>query len=664
MKNKNRVIFISSILIALLLITVGVSYAIFQFQQLGSKENTVKTGNITFVYDEQNQIGNGVIISNALPMSDEEGKEQSGNNNVFEFQIEASTKGAPIFYEIYATKEAKATIPEYIVKTYLTSITGIEETGLKDPSNQQEINLYSKLGDSKVVNTENGKTLYQEMIPEGEENYQKTFRFRVWIDAEADETFEGKWMYSGRSFSVKINIYASNEAIESPTKITEPNAPELVEGMIGVTYDEVKKSWVKADTTKEWYNYEKQEWANAVTVVESGTNTREYYQNSPVGTVIPMEDINTMWVWIPRYEYMYTNLGDQYAGGTKDQPGEIQINFISKETINPSSSEYKVHPAFTFGEDELSGIWVGKFETTGTLPSTNYCRDESCDVSTVTIKPGVAALGKQQVASLFYMTRSMQTNNANTYGFASDNSYDLHMSKNSEWGAVAYLSQSRYGKYGNINYEGVDKEVFQNKSADFITGSSNGTPGTDVVNEQTSYSVDYFGTGASTTGTIYGIYDMSGGSYEYVMGNYNRYSGYTARNYTIEEAKTILGRTDGAAASIWNSGFNGPVYGNDLDGSPMSWTTGVDFPEKKYFDLYTTNNANSACDGRICYGDALSETARWYADAPWFIDAAGPWFIRGGLSSINSEAGIFYFSRTSGNADPRYVSRSILSPLT
>ena len=29
------------------------------------------------------------------------------------------------------------------------------------------------------------------------------------------------------------------------------------------------------------------------------------------------------------------------------------------------------------------------------------------------------------------------------------------------------------------------------------------------------------GVGASTTGTIYGVYDMSGGAWEYVMGNYN-----------------------------------------------------------------------------------------------------------------------------------------------
>ena len=124
------------------------------------------------------------------------------------------------------------------------------------------------------------------------------------------------------------------------------NAPELVEGMIPVTYNGT--NWIKADTSSEWYNYDNQEWANAVTVSETNRAT---YMSAEAGTEIPMEDINTMWVWIPRYEYMYTNLGDQYAGGTKEQPGEIKVNFLSGTSTTPSdSTNYKVHPSFTFGE--------------------------------------------------------------------------------------------------------------------------------------------------------------------------------------------------------------------------------------------------------------------------------------------------------------------------
>ena len=662
--KKKRMILVGSILIALLFITVGVTYAFYTYRGQGQRENTVKTGELSFVYDEQRQEGNQVSLTNAFPMTDEQGKGQVGNNSVFEFIITATTKGAPISYEIYLTKEESSTLSEQVVKTYLTKVTDNSETAVVDTRNQREINLYSELGDTTLVSQ--GKTLYQETIPESQTSYHQTFRYRMWIDEDASQMQNGEWIYNGQSFSVKVNVYASNEEMRAPLEevlvyedTTTANVPELAEGMIPVVYSITKHAWVKQDLEKS-YAYQEQVWANAVTVVENGTNTREYYQSAPAETVIPMEDINTMWVWIPRYEYKYTNLGTQYAGGTKEQPGEISINFISKETTSPSSSEYKVHPAFTFGGMELSGIWVGKFETTGTLPRQDYCRDESCNVSTVTIKPGVTSLRNQQVASLFYMTRSMQTNNASTYGFASDNSYNIHMAKNSEWGAVAYLSQSRYGKYGNPDYEGVNKEIYQNKSSSFITGSSNGTPSTESTNPQVSYDTPYSGYGASTTGTIYGIYDMSGGSWEYVMGNYNRYSGYTARSYTVEEAEKILGRTDHISVGIWNSGFNGPVYGKDSDGSEMSWTTGVEFPEEKYFDLYTTSNGTTACNG-ACDGHALTETAGWYNDAPWIVTASSPWFGRGGSWSSATSAGVFYSSSAYGNASGIYASRAVLA---
>ncbi len=152
---------------------------------------------------------------------------------------------------------------------------------------------------------------------------------------------------------------------------------------------------------------------------------------------------------------------------------------------------------------------------------------------------------------------------------------------------------------------------------------------------------------------------MNGGAWEYVMGNHNRYSGFTAREYTAEEAKTILGTTNNQAVGIWNSGFNGPVYGKDTDGSEMSWTSGVDFPEEKYFDVYTTSDGTTACNGP-CDGHALSETAGWYNDAPWFIAANGSWFIRGGYWDLSANAGVFCFSGTAGGADGRYASRAIL----
>ncbi|MDD4809188.1 MAG: prepilin-type N-terminal cleavage/methylation domain-containing protein, partial [Bacilli bacterium] len=82
------------------------------------------------------------------------------------------------------------------------------------------------------------------------------------------------------------------------TDLSGASIPELTEGMIPVIYNGT--NWVKADTTKKWYDYNLKEWANAVTVTSINRTT---HLNAGPGAIIPMSDINTMWVWIPRYKY-------------------------------------------------------------------------------------------------------------------------------------------------------------------------------------------------------------------------------------------------------------------------------------------------------------------------------------------------------------------------
>ena len=156
---------------------------------------------------------------------------------------------------------------------------------------------------------------------------------------------------------------------------------------------------------------------------------------------------------------------------------------------------------------------------------------------------------------------------------------------------------------------------------------------------------------------------MNGGAWEYVMGNHNRYSGFTAREYTAEEAKTILGTTNNQAVGIWNSGFNGPVYGKDTDGSEMSWTSGVDFPEEKYFDVYTTTSGSTACSGGPCYGHALNETSGWYGDSLRSIVRTAPWFFRGGGWNSPVTVGVFASVDAYGSGYVSGASRAILVPM-
>src|SRR5699024_11062717 len=148
---------------------------------------------------------------------------------------------------------------------------------------------------------------------------------------------------------------------------------------------------------------------------------------------------------------------------------------------------------------------------------------------------------------------------------------DTHMMKNSEWALVSFLTQSKYGKLANTNFSFDNKEVYINKSNNYITGCSYGTHSNFDADYgcQYQYNIDINRTGASTTGNIYGIYDMIGGANEHVMGNYND---------IVEE-----------------SGF-------------------TSMPELKYYDKYITSDINTACNGKECISHALSDTYRWYSD--------------------------------------------------
>ena len=301
-------------------------------------------------------------------------------------------------------------------------------------------------------------------------------------------------------------------------------------------------------------------------------------------------------------------------------PREIDIIYEDKSTnksLGDAVNTYYTHPAFTFGDMEVNGIWVGKFETGGTATAP-------------LIKPNISSLRSQTVSAEFTTAQIFGTS---TYGMTSN--VDAHMMKNSEWGAVAYLSHSRYG---------VNREVYINNSTGFYTGRSGGNvPGFTPINgtytDQTlttqynkygfytwdGYLLEYntntksgihdINKVASTTGNITGVYDMAGGSIEYVMGNYNN--------------------------TIGNSGF----------------TT---LPDRKYYDKYTTTNLRTACNGGICYGHGLSEVSNWYGDYFNLVDASNPWFLRGGGYFDGSGAGTFGFSGDYGGAYYEGAARSVL----
>ena len=414
-----------------------------------------------------------------------------------------------------------------------------------------------------------------------------------------------------------LNTYCDiliNSVLDPNLDKSGANAPVLADGMIPVYYS--GGSWKKADSTNskstyQWYDYDTQKWANAVVLVDeevaSGVTTRDYYTSASAGTVIDDESILAYYVWIPRYKYQLFNVDS-----TTMDPIEIQVEFedgIPTKSNGTANGQWLTHPAFTFGTDELAGIWVGKFSTTG-------------DATTPTIKPNLGMLTNQNVSTQFTTSQKFGTTTYLTSTGASQ--VDAHMMKNIEWGAVAYLKQSKYGlgttDIGLNNYS----------SSPYLTGCG-AASGSNYSTTCNAYNTTD-GMLASTTGNITGVYDMSAYIGTYVMGVMQDNTG----------TNTPMSGYDSSS----NSGFTGKLY----DSGNFTQYSGVSFPNSKYYDLYaygTTYNDQIAYNRRIL-GDATGEVSFWYADYHVFVYSDYSWFVRGSSGvDFPSLAGVFTFYRGS-----------------
>ncbi|MDD4547716.1 MAG: prepilin-type N-terminal cleavage/methylation domain-containing protein [Bacilli bacterium] len=392
------------------------------------------------------------------------------------------------------------------------------------------------------------------------------------------------------------------EKIQKPGYADKSGAskPRLTGGMIPVRWH--GSELVKADTSQEWYNYTNLEWANVVLVTDA---KRDEYKNALSGTNIKEEDILAYLVWIPRYKYKLFN-----ADAIVSSPKEIEVVFEPAsrgKSTGTMNGTYLTHPAFTYNDKEIDGFWIGKFETTGTqvLP---------------TIKPNLESLRGQNISTMFSMLQYF--NNITPYGLTETS--EAHLIRNLEWGAVAYLSHSKYGK---------NEEIWMNPSNTFITGCA-GTAAKVIRTAGCEHAYNTLNGGeASTTGNVYGVYDMSGGATEYVMG-----SMFNIGNVTINTS---------------SSGFSQET----VDSANMN----------KYINKY---NYGTTFDDQLAYnrrilGDATGETRGWYDNYNKFVSSSDSWFYRGGQSSysVSEGIGIFGFDQSLGHIDSYRGSRLAISGL-
>ena len=402
--------------------------------------------------------------------------------------------------------------------------------------------------------------------------------------------------------------------------------PELKDNLVPVVIgnDGTVK---KADIYSEWYNYTNKTWANAIILKDKNASYKD-------GEIIPESNIDGYFVWIPKYSYKIFNLGNYTSAtavdskpsesaaqeieikfgtsNTKDEiDGECTTPMLSGESGNCMVGDYMTHPAFI--SMDTTGIWVAKFETTGTTDAIN-------------VLPNQESLRNINLKTMFELA----------YNY--NRSLDSHMMKNTEWGAVAYLSHSKYG---------INDEVRINNSGTFTTGCAATTPALNYVSKyQTDHSEGLYsgcenayntsiGYLASTTGNISGIYDMSGGSWEYM-------ASYRSNTYG-------------------NSGFDASSISNY---------------DSKYFDIYPSDSEITTYNKRIL-GDATGELgpfyyykesnevgynhSTWYSDNSIFIDSKYSWFSLGGQYGTGVISGIFCISRYTGINGGSHTFRLVLA---
>ena len=371
-------------------------------------------------------------------------------------------------------------------------------------------------------------------------------------------------------------------------------------------------------TDEEWYSY-----TDIINNIEMKVNSPRLRGNmKPIKYVgeeqtgskwaNAMTQDGSMWVWIPRYAYKIT---EGYHTRTKEG-GTIEVAFLdtnnrflnssdtgiietdpSKITYtNNSQDQWLVHPAFTANADngggfgEITGIWVAKFEASGT------------NETDLAVKPGVISLRDKTVNQFYHYGKEA------TYGETVN--LNSHMMKNSEWGMIAYLTYSRYGR---------NKEVLEiNTNSEFYTGSTTDKSAIYTTNKS-----------QSTTNNSTGIYDIRGGA------------GECTANY-INNKETNLQINGGIA--------KGDLYGETEEEQDTSTAYKTVYAIGNTDEQNANYGANKGLKGDAIYETSLfhSSSSSWNENYSYFPYLSRSFFGRGGSAFEGITAGVFSFQYSDG----------------
>ena len=470
---------------------------------------------------------------------------------------------------------------------------------------EEELGKYFETGKYAVEagTNEDGTEGYIVTITEKDPNGRKYFvdkngNVEDYIVREPEEPTEG----TGTNFNMAYGVIEVEFLSGTSYNTTStPNHPILKEGMTGITYNEATGETTNVSNSNgiDWYSYVE---TTDSDMTDGGTTNggNSHWANAKV----TVDNVDSYFVWIPRYAYRIIYFDSQdsenaYRAGTlteedalangkivgySDARGIVDTEGRTKEgvavqtAISVNDKYFKTHPAFEKNVDyggwssKLEGIWVAKYEASQ-VSGTNKPKSE----------PGVSSWRSERIGDMF------------TYAQGYNPTLNSHLMKNSEWGAVAYLTESKYGRNGT-------EITINNNGTTYYTGGGSGTAYVNNTNQ-------------SSTGNIYGIYDLSGNAYEYVAGYYK------AGNFSYADS---------------------------------TFTTGIS-------DAYSTAYSGTTASSAYKYGDATYETDGWNDDDAYFVDSRSPFFRRSGVYFNGAYAGVFDFYYGNGSSNSSYSFRVCLA---
>ena len=418
---------------------------------------------------------------------------------------------------------------------------------------------------------------------------------------------------SGSTFTRAYGTIDIQFLIGKGYEIGTANAPVIdQENMVPVNWN--GSYWVVTDE-EDWdysYTQSNKKWAN---VMLRDNLVLQNMSNSIVKTASISEmkgqrvtTPGSMFVWIPRYAYKinyYSSssktgnpVGYSDARGFTDSSGRTPRGMSTPVTSISVGNYYRPHPAFENGsktgftqgewDSKLSGIWIAKFETT--KKSNNI----------ITVNPNSATYISQTIGNFYTEAQSLKVSNS-------------HMIKNSEWGAMAYLAESIYGR----NHSTITRNDAMVSRA-ITTGEGNYTSNTNQ----------------STTGNVYGIYDTVGGAYEYTAG----YVADSSRNYGNSFASTNNSTNNKTESTKFSTVYNSTQNDSNTEN-------------------YNANINKKFGDGIVETSTSGNATTSWHTAYSYFVgNYSGtkyPFISRGGYYR-DTNAGIFSFSDYTGNSDTIY----------